>query len=430
MQNQTLLMKTRSLIYQSVWRYTLATLFVVSAIQHPSYAQSQALTEQSAYSLSDLLQLSKAGNLGLQGARAQLLATQAGSQTARAYPNPEIEWLRNQRQVTGTALPGNGNTMSILQPIENPWLRNARIDSADARAELGKQIYRQNEVAALAEVKISFYDVLKRQEELRATREDALLAEQIRERIKVRVNTGEGARFDLVRADAEVAVAQNQRRTAELRLSQAKTKLRIAVGPSISDQFEIVGQLDPPLQPKDMQAMRELLLAQSPELRAGQAAITAAERNADAERQSVLPRVGVRLARESEPELRTNQIGLVIGIPLFDQRRGPVAEANANASRTRFEAEQRRFTLEQTFGAAWQQYLTSLGQVQALETGIVNNAKRAVEIAEAAYRFGERGILEYLDAQRTYRSVRNELITARYNVQLAKIELERLAGRE
>lgn len=430
MQNQTLLMKTRSLIYQSVWRYTLATLFVVSAMQHPSYAQSQALAEQSAYSLSDLLQLSKAGNLGLQGARAQLLATQAGSQTARAYPNPEIEWLRNQRQVTGTALPGNGNTMSILQPIENPWLRNARIDSADARAELGKQIYRQNEVAALAEVKISFYDVLKRQEELRATREDALLAEQIRERIKVRVNTGEGARFDLVRADAEVAVAQNQRRTAELRLSQAKTKLRIAVGPGISDQFEIVGQLDPPLQPKDMQAMRELLLAQSPELRAGQAAITAAERNADAERQSVLPRVGVRLARESEPELRTNQIGLVIGIPLFDQRRGPVAEANANASRTRFEAEQRRFTLEQTFGAAWQQYLTSLGQVQALETGIVNNAKRAVEIAEAAYRFGERGILEYLDAQRTYRSVRNELITARYNVQLAKIELERLAGRE
>jgi cobalt-zinc-cadmium efflux system outer membrane protein len=134
--------------------------------------------------------------------------------------------------------------------------------------------------------------------------------------------------------------------------------------------------------------------------------------------------------RETEPELRTNQIGLVVGIPLFDQRRGQVAEANANASRTRFEAEQRRFALEQTFAAAWQQYLSTQAQVQVLETGIVNNAKRAVEIAEAAYRFGERGILEYLDAQRTYRSVRNELIAARYNVQLAKIELERLAGRE
>ena len=430
MQNQRLLMKTFFLSRSPRFCIPLLSLLLSTGFSTPGFAQAQRAYEGSIYTLNDLLQLSKAGNLGLQGARAQQLATQAGSQIARAYPNPEVEWLRNQRQAMGSTIPGNGQTMSVLQPIENPWLRSARIDSADARAELGQQLYRQHEIATLSDVKIYFYEVLRRQDELRANREDTILAEQIRDRIKVRVQTGEGARFDLVRAEAEVAVAHNQVRTTELRLNQAKTRLRIAVGPALNDQYEISGELDAPLQTQDMQGLRNALLNQSPELRAAQAAITAAERNADAERHSLLPKVGVRVMRETEPELRTNQIGLVVGIPLFDQRRGQVAEANANASRTRFEAEQRRFALEQTFAAAWQQYLSTQAQVQVLETGIVNNAKRAVDIAEAAYRFGERGILEYLDAQRTYRSVRNELIAARYNVQLAKIELERLAGRE
>ena len=42
-------------------------------------------------------------------------------------------------------------------------------------------------------------------------------------------------------------------------------------------------------------------------------------------------------------------------------------------------------------------------------------------MAEAAYRF-----LDYLDAQRVFRAARNELIAARYELQVAVIEIERL----
>ena len=51
-----------------------------------------------------------------------------------------------------------------------------------------------------------------------------------------------------------------------------------------------------------------------------------------------------------------------------------------------------------------------------------------VDIAEAAYRFGERGILEYLDARRQFRLVRADLIAARYELYASKTELERLAA--
>ena len=48
------------------------------------------------------------------------------------------------------------------------------------------------------------------------------------------------------------------------------------------------------------------------------------------------------------------------------------------------------------------------------------------KVAEAAYRFGERGFLDVLDAQRVYRAARAELISARYELAAAWVEIERL----
>jgi cobalt-zinc-cadmium efflux system outer membrane protein len=59
----------------------------------------------------------------------------------------------------------------------------------------------------------------------------------------------------------------------------------------------------------------------------------------------------------------------------------------------------------------------------------VREAEAALRVAEAAYRFGERGILEVLDAQRVLRSVRADLLQARFQVQAARVVLEQLAAR-
>jgi len=56
----------------------------------------------------------------------------------------------------------------------------------------------------------------------------------------------------------------------------------------------------------------------------------------------------------------------------------------------------------------------------------LREATAAVQAAEAAYRFGERGIVEVLDAQRVLRSVRQDYLNAQFDLQAALIELERL----
>jgi cobalt-zinc-cadmium efflux system outer membrane protein len=58
----------------------------------------------------------------------------------------------------------------------------------------------------------------------------------------------------------------------------------------------------------------------------------------------------------------------------------------------------------------------------------MREAEAALRVAQAAYRYGERGILDVLDAQRVLRSVRADLIDARFQLQIGRIALEQLMG--
>ena len=80
----------------------------------------------------------------------------------------------------------------------------------------------------------------------------------------------------------------------------------------------------------------------------------------------------------------------------------------------------------QQLDSAYQQSQIAASQVEALESGIVRQAESALRVAEAAYRYGERGIIDYLDAQRALRTARNDLIAAQFDLHVAAIEIERL----
>jgi cobalt-zinc-cadmium efflux system outer membrane protein len=65
-------------------------------------------------------------------------------------------------------------------------------------------------------------------------------------------------------------------------------------------------------------------------------------------------------------------------------------------------------------------------QIQAFEGGLLRQAEDALRVAEAAYRFGERGFIDVLDAQRVLRAVRLDFLAARAAQRAAAIEIEQL----
>ncbi|MCX7893568.1 MAG: TolC family protein, partial [Burkholderiales bacterium] len=75
---------------------------------------------------------------------------------------------------------------------------------------------------------------------------------------------------------------------------------------------------------------------------------------------------------------------------------------------------------------AYSRYEVAATQIAQFEGGLLKQAESALAVAEAAFRFGERGFIDVLDAQRVLRQVRAEFLAARYEQQSALIEIERL----
>jgi cobalt-zinc-cadmium efflux system outer membrane protein len=129
-----------------------------------------------------------------------------------------------------------------------------------------------------------------------------------------------------------------------------------------------------------------------------------------------------------EPDARQNLLTASLQIPLFDQREGPIREAVLELERARILLEGRIADLEQQIFLAWKNLEIAKLRVDALSTGSIREAQAALRVAEAAYRFGERGILDVLDAQRLLRSVNADLLDARFQSQTAVVNLNFLSG--
>jgi cobalt-zinc-cadmium efflux system outer membrane protein len=159
-----------------------------------------------------------------------------------------------------------------------------------------------------------------------------------------------------------------------------------------------------------------------------QADIQAARASLTRERALRIPQPTAFVEYENQPDLRFWRAGLTIPLPLWDRRQGQIGEARAAISQSSAVLEQRRLELISATERAYEQYQLADQQATSLEAGSLRAAESAVEAAKSAYRFGERGILEVLDAQRVLQSVRGDLLDAQYARQSAQVDLEELGA--
>lgn len=382
---------------------------------------------QAEYDLKSLEALARESSRSLFAARDQVTAARHAVDSAAAFPNPELEYLGGtaRSRVPGGST-GDARSVALTQPLDMPWRRAARIDAAQAGLVASTALNRAFEADVLARLRLRYFELLRRQAELLNAREDAKLMESVRSRIALRVEQGEAPRFELIKSDAEALNAQKSAQAAGFRVQQARSLLRQMVGAALPEDFAVSGSLRdvPALQAGD--DLYKQMLVSSPDLARARAEMVRAERQLDLERGQRWPHVALKASYDEDPEVRAAKFGVVVSIPLWDRRSGPVGEAAAQLSRARNELEAQQFALGQALEVAMQQYEIAQTQVAALESGIVRQAESALKVAEAAYRFGERGYIEVLDAQRVYRAARSELIAGRFELAAAWVEIERL----
>lgn len=374
--------------------------------------------------------------LGLQAnglvlaARSQIDMAKAGVVAASAFLNPEVTVMAgpdsNRHPLNVTGPTSMQRSVTVNQPIENPFMRSARINASEAIVDANRANFDQVRADLAAQLRVRAYELLLRQEQAKMEEGIYDLLEDVRRRIAINVERGEAARFELIRADTEVQSAANRKEAAQLSALRARVALMQLTAGAIPTNFEITASLSDPVQLPSLEVLRQEVPTVNPDVLRLQAEQERANQRISQEKASVLPSLNVLYTNYQDAQFTSNTAGMSVRIPLFYRRRGEIDTAIYDSARIRDTLEFRRYEISQLFESAWQGLQIAQRRVEMFEGGLIKEAENAVQVAQSAYRFGERGLIEVLDTQRILRGILGDSLQARFDLQSAAAEIDRL----
>jgi cobalt-zinc-cadmium efflux system outer membrane protein len=382
------------------------------------------------YSLQQVIDLAFNEHPSVRVAKAQEAAAIANVTTAKSFLNPEIEvGTGPSRYRSGSNDTRTNWGVALAQPLEFPDVRKARREIAESNVNYVSLNTEINQVELRSKVKQGFYQVVQRQDTLRLMEDDRNLLQQIRDRVKLRVDVGESPKYELIKADTEALAAERDYQAALVRVAEAKAFLQGLVGSSMPANYQVIGELPLKQSLPTIESLRDQV-TQSPYLKQVRAASQTADAKLRLEQNLRNPGLTLKAGVEQDPDLTSFRLGLAVPLPLWNQRQGQIAEATANINQVQAQLSDRELALNRDLESSYQRYLIAKNQLNSFENGLLAQAESVLKVAESAYKYGERGILEYLDAQRTYRLVKKDYLTARFDYVAAMLEVERLVGNQ
>ena len=380
----------------------------------PSLAIAQDRTER------DVVELIVRDGPQARAIRAQSEVTRREQLARLAYPNPTVTYSRESAGFT-----------EFLQAEQSVPLFGARaaLSRAGVAATAAAEADRDVRLWALrSDAAVAAARLVAEQNRLEWARGQVREVERLIEILRTREREGEGSRFDRLRAEQELRDARQLVTSAAVTVVEARAALS-GLLPRDVGLTRIAGGPQPQAAPAGADALIAKAASTRAELRALQHLAERATHETDAARRARLPSPNVfgGLKRADDVSGRQNGavFGLSVSVPVFDA--GGRESARWAAERARVEAE--RASIEDRIRSeiAGASEVLSMRQA-ALSQEQHGAAEELLRIAEVAYREGEVGILELLDAVRTASRARVRNIDLRLDARLAQIALERAVG--
>jgi len=355
----------------------------------------------------------KLARVAVRGAEADLVA-------AGQAPNPQLSLnvasLSPQDGVGAGGLREKqmDSILRLEQLIERGDKRELRAQSAGAKLEATQRDFDETRRQQRLALWSAYYDLLLAQEKKGSAEDTAALYARSLAAGEARLKAGDISLSDRSRLRVEKLRADNDARQAVADWERAQLALAYLTGEETRASQLVAADAWPALAADA--AGGEANIAQRPDVRAAQARLVAAEAARDLAR-SLKKRdvtVGVQLEHNLQNAPR-NSFGFGVSVPLFVryEYEGEIARAEADLQLAR---EQLERLVAQALGDADQarsQLAASAERRQRFENELLADAERVASAAEFAYGKGAMGLIDLLDARRTWRQVRLEAAQAR-----------------
>jgi len=386
--------------------------------------------------LEQAIQMAVLHNHALKAAQTQIQQSQAEEITAAIRPNPVFTYdslyvpIFTPSQLNATTLDQVTEfDLGVSYTIERGHKRQARVLAARDQTAVTRSQVSDTERGLTFNVAQQFISILLAKSNLQFATQDLASYQQTVDLSSEQYKAGAISEGDLLKIKLQLLQFQMDVSQAQLNLVQAFASLRALLGyDALPAGYDVVGELayEPlKLNQEDLQ-LKALQLR--PDYIASQQSLTAAQSQFSLAKANGKRDLTTTFDYTHVSALNAAGLTLSIELPFFDRNQGEIARTNyaiAQAQETKTATEQGVMT---DVANAYEAFKTGDQVAQLYLSGYLKQAQDSRDISEYAYKRGAASLLDFLDAERSYRATQLAYRQALATYMLAIEQLREVVG--
>jgi len=363
-------------------------------------------------SLDQAIQLALQNNHALKAARTTIQQSEAQEITANLRPNPVLTAdaqfipIFQPNEFTADYINTTAQfDLGISYLFERGKKRQHRLQAAQDVTAQTKSLVTDNERTLTFNVASQFFTAQLAESTLDLAFEDMKSFQKTVDISEARYKAGDISEVDYLKIKLQLLQFQSDVSQAQLAKTQALVGLRQLLGyQSVPEDFDVTGDFEYKAVALKLEDLQQMALQNRPDFRAAQQGVTAAK--SQYELAKAIGKVDVTGTFDYDHVSATNT-GSFFGsfqIPIFNRNQGEIARTNYAINQAQ---ELELAASDQVLSDVLTAYegVRDNDQVVSLYLGgYLNAAQQSRDITEYSYKRGAASLLDFLDAERSYRA--------------------------
>lgn len=417
-------------------RSTFLSIFWLAGCLPCGVAAAQPGDVPPRLSLTDAVRFAEERNASLETARRRAAAAEADRLAARRRPNPVVS-LRSEGYHAAPPDAGLVDqqelSFQVEQEVETAGKLRLRSRSAEAAAGAARAALDDRYRQVRYEVQRAYFLLVLARLDADLARESLDEIDRVIALNRSRYRQGEVSGAELRRLEVERLRFSDDALQAELAARNARTALLALVGaPRLDQPLEPTDALAPPATAGATQAVKPVGGAAAgparPDIEAARQDRARAEAELALQRALRTPNVSVAAGIKRDFGTNGLVLGVTVPLPLLDRNAAGIARGEAERRLADSILREREVAAAQEVQVAMDLVDVSRERVASIERDYLRKAREARDAVLAAYRAGEGGLLDYLDAQRAHREVQRAYNRALFDHRMSLFQLDAAVG--
>jgi cobalt-zinc-cadmium efflux system outer membrane protein len=359
--------------------------------------------------LDEAVQMALQHNHNLLAARTTIQQSQAEEITGNLRPNPTLlgdaEYLSPSHPTTDYLSNSSEFDLGVSYLFERGKKRQHRLQAAKDITAQTRSLVADNERSLTFNVATQFVNAQLAESTLDLAEQDLKSFQQTVEVSEFRYKTGAISEDDQLKIKLQLLQFETDFQQALLAKTQALSDLRQLLGyESVSADYDVAGQFDYHPVKGNVEDMQSRALQNRPDLRATQQGVTAAKSQYELQKAIAKTDITGQVNYTHVSGLNTASFFGSIPLRVFDRNQGEIMRAGFAITQAQ---EQQKAAGEQVMTDvhdAYEGLRTNDRVVTLYRSGYLDVAQKDRDISEYAYKRGATSLLDFLDAERSYRA--------------------------